>query len=88
MRILRLNKIKTKKSMKLLLLFLLSFLLLNCKNEIPTKEMIEVLPIENKETTLNQDHFYQKLSNAALSIIDLEVIYTPDYVGIKYPNVM
>ena len=30
--------------------------------------------------------FYQKLSNAAISIIDPDVIYTPDYVGIKYPN--
>ena len=63
-----------------------SFLFLNCKNEIPTKETASIHPNENKETTLNAANFYQKLSNAAISIIDPEVIYTPDYVGIKYPN--
>jgi uncharacterized protein YijF (DUF1287 family) len=30
--------------------------------------------------------FEEKLSNAALSIIDEDVIYTPNYVSIKYPN--
>jgi uncharacterized protein YijF (DUF1287 family) len=30
--------------------------------------------------------FYQKLSNAAISIIDPEIVYTPAYVAIKYPN--
>ena len=43
------------------------------------------LKIENKSLE-NPTDFYQKLSNAALSIIDPEVVYTPSYVGIKYPN--
>lgn len=30
--------------------------------------------------------FSEKLSNAAIQIIDKEVIYTPNYVKIKYPN--
>ncbi|WP_298394676.1 DUF1287 domain-containing protein [Flavobacterium sp.] len=30
--------------------------------------------------------FEEKLSNAALSIIDANVVYTPDYVSLKYPN--
>lgn len=72
--------------MKSIILLLSSFLFLNCKNEIPTKETASIHPNENKETTLNPANFYQKLSNAAISIIDPEVIYTPDYVGIKYPN--
>jgi uncharacterized protein YijF (DUF1287 family) len=72
--------------MKSIALLLSSFLFLNCKNEIPTKETATIHPNENKETTLNAADFYQKLSNAAISIIDPEVIYTPDYVGVKYPN--
>jgi len=41
-----------------------------------------------KEETLieNPKTFEERLSNAALSIIDKDVIYTPDYVSIKYPN--
>jgi len=34
----------------------------------------------------NPTDFYEKLSNAAISIIDSEVVYTPSYVSIKYPN--
>ncbi len=30
--------------------------------------------------------FQEKLSNAAISIIDESIVYTPDYVSIKYPN--
>lgn len=30
--------------------------------------------------------FYEKLSDAAISIIDPNIKYTPDYVSIKYPN--
>jgi uncharacterized protein YijF (DUF1287 family) len=28
----------------------------------------------------------KKLSNAAISIIDDKIVYTPSYVSIKYPN--
>lgn len=40
----------------------------------------EVQPIVNTKT------FEEKLSNAAISIIDENIVYTPDYVSIKYPN--
>jgi uncharacterized protein YijF (DUF1287 family) len=40
----------------------------------------EISPIENPNS------FAEKLSNAAISIIDKEVVYTPDYISIKYPN--
>ena len=43
--------------------------------------------VENTETsTLRPDSFETKLSAAAISIIDPGVVYTPDYVAIKYPN--
>lgn len=71
--------------MKVITLILFSILFLNCKEKnaqnltvIPPNKFI--YPIE-KPTD-----FYEKLSNAAISIIDPEVIYTPNYVGIKYPN--
>ena len=35
---------------------------------------------------MDSTDFYEKLSNAAISIIDSEVVYTPNYVPIKYPN--
>ena len=47
----------------------------NISESKPTTQLIEI-PTD----------FYQKLSNAAISIIDPEVVYTPAYVGIKYPN--
>ena len=40
----------------------------------------EAQPIVNAKT------FEEKLSNAAISIIDESIVYTPDYVSIKYPN--
>lgn len=43
-------------------------------------ETISVATIENPAT------FEEKLSNAAISIIDENVVYTPDYVSLKYPN--
>lgn len=48
------------------------------QNQTSTKNKIE--KISNPKT------FAEKLSNAAISIIDLSVVYTPNYVGIKYPN--
>ena len=40
----------------------------------------EAQPIVNAKT------FEEKLFNAAISIIDESIVYTPDYVSIKYPN--
>jgi uncharacterized protein YijF (DUF1287 family) len=44
---------------------------------------------QKKEKTIlnpNPNSFEEKLSNAAISIIDESIVYTPDYVSIKYPN--
>jgi uncharacterized protein YijF (DUF1287 family) len=65
--------------------FLLNFS--SCKKEEPvsvntnfiTKKQ-EIFPFENPNS------FSEKLSNAAIQIIDKNVIYTPDYVKLKYPN--
>lgn len=68
-----------------ILAFLLSFT--SCKkqetlsdNKRLISEKQEISPIENPNA------FAEKLSNAALSIIDKNVVYTPDYVKLKYPN--
>ncbi len=62
---------------------ILLILFLNCKK-------VENLSFnENKNSDIfieNPISFQEKLSNAALSIIDNEVVYTPSYVSIKYPN--
>ncbi len=55
-----------------------------------SKDKGEVI-VEKKEINLtlspqNPKTFEEKLSNSAISIIDPEVIYTPNYVSIKYPN--
>lgn len=70
-------------------IFILAFLLscTSCKkqeslsdNSILTSKKQEISTIENPNS------FEEKLSNAAISIIDKEVVYTPDYVKLKYPN--
>ncbi|WP_396146322.1 DUF1287 domain-containing protein [Flavobacterium sp.] len=69
--------------MKLLLILLVIFFSLGCKKaeNINLKaENISVAVIENPST------FEEKLSNAAISIVDENVVYTPDYVSLKYPN--
>lgn len=38
------------------------------------------------EAPINPNTFENKLSAAAISIIDADVVYTPSYVSIKYPN--
>ena len=41
---------------------------------------------QNNIEPLLENTFENRLSEAALSIIDDEVVYTPNYVAIKYPN--
>jgi|SRR6218665_1262121 len=44
-------------------------------------------PKETEQTSIYKyDSFENKLSAAAISIIDPNVVYTPDYISIKYPN--
>ncbi|RXR17848.1 DUF1287 domain-containing protein [Flavobacterium amnicola] len=71
--------------MKIVILSLFSILFLNCKKEntsyvAKATSNQSVVPIEKPFD------FYDKLSNAAISIIDPEVVYTPNYIGIEYPN--
>lgn len=71
--------------MKLFLPLILICFSLGCKKSETIAENIT----ESKPTTQlieNPTDFYQKLSDVAISIIDPEVVYTPSYVGIKYPN--
>lgn len=71
-----------------LYIFSILFILFSCKketkltNEIASnqKEIVQDSIIEKPNS------FAEKLSNAAISIIDDKVVYTPDYVSIKYPN--
>lgn len=65
--------------------FLLSFT--SCKKQETLSDSTvlisknqEISPIENPKT------FEEKLSNAAISIIDKNIVYTPDYLKLKYPN--
>jgi uncharacterized protein YijF (DUF1287 family) len=69
--------------MKLPLILLVILFSFGCKkaekNNLKS-ENISVTAIENPST------FEEKLSNAAISIIDKNVVYRPDYVSLKYPN--
>lgn len=69
--------------MKLPIILLVILFSFGCKkaekNKLKT-ENISVAAIENPST------FEEKLSNAAISIIDENVVYTPDYVSLNYPN--
>jgi uncharacterized protein YijF (DUF1287 family) len=55
-----------------------------CKKVEPdegiTYTKLSISKIENPKT------FEEKLSNAAISILDSEVVYTPTYTALKYPN--
>lgn len=69
--------------MKLTILFSVIFLFFGCNkshNDNYSQLKSESLTIENPKT------FEEKLSNAAISIIDSNVVYTPNYITIKYPN--
>ena len=71
--------------MKLILPLLLICFSFGCKKSGKIAENIS----ESKPTTQlieNPTDFYEKLSNAAISIINPDVVYTPSYVSIKYPN--
>lgn len=65
--------------MKLLPILLFIYFSFGCKkNEMVSKPTAFL--IENPTSS------EEKLSNAAISIIDATIIYTPNYVSLKYPN--
>lgn len=61
---------------------ILMVLSLSCKEKTTNSIAIDN-PIVRIQNPVN---FEEKISNAALSIIDADVVYTPNYVAIKYPN--
>ena len=63
---------------------LLSIFFVFCKNDD-----LKIASYKNNNLTdsiISASNFDEKLSNAAISIIDEDVVYTPTYVKIKYPN--
>lgn len=74
--------------MKKLFLFLF-FCFFSCQKKeqsrplLATKPKLTTLKDNSKQNTLS---FAEKLSQAAISIIDPEVIYTPTYVTLPFPN--
>ncbi len=75
--------------MKYILLLGLFINSLGCQeNKEKPKSIVEIKEIKKNISieVIQPKTFAEKLSNAAISIIDPEVVYTPSYVGIKYPN--
>jgi uncharacterized protein YijF (DUF1287 family) len=71
-----------------LYIFSILFILFSCKKEV---ELTNEIASNQKEIVQDSviekpNSFAEKLSNAAIAIIDKDVVYTPDYVSIKYPN--
>ena len=69
--------------MKNQLLIFSILLFFNCKNETIEGITYSKLPIQKIE---NPTNFQEKLSNAAMSIVDSTIEYDPSYFSIKYPN--
>lgn len=65
--------------------FLLSFTSCN-KQETLSDTTILISEKQEISSIENPNSFAEKLSNAAIQIIDKDVVYTPDYVKLKYPN--
>ena len=65
--------------------FLLSFT--SCKKQETLSDSTILISEKQVISSIeNPNSFAEKLSNAAIQIIDKDVVYTPDYVKLKYPN--
>lgn len=73
---------------QLFLLISILFSLFSCKEYTKSDEIVFSNPKEIITDSIlkKPNSFAEKLSNAAVSIIDKDIVYTPDYVAIKYPN--
>ena len=62
--------------------------LFSCQKKEQPPKIAQIKTKEIVTPSINQkpNTFAEKLSNAAISIIDSEIVYTPSYVAIKYPN--
>jgi uncharacterized protein len=69
-------------------LSLIVFVFLSCKKDLNINNTLTQNSNNSSSISVikNPISFDQKLSNAALSIIDNTIVYTPSYVSIKYPN--
>lgn len=65
--------------MKSIYTLVIIFLFISCNQKEKSKSLAE-----NSSITANT--FAEKLSNAAISIIDPSIDYDPAYFSIKYPN--
>lgn len=67
---------------------ILTFIILTvgCKKQDSLFQNQSITSLNKIEKITNPKTFAEKLSNSAISIIDPSVVYTPNYVGIKYPN--
>ena len=65
--------------------FLLSFT--SCKKQETLSDSTILISEKQEISSIEKPNsFAEKLSNAAIQIIDKDVVYTPDYVKLKYPN--
>lgn len=65
--------------------FLLSFT--SCKKQESLSDTTILISEKQEISSIeNPNSFAEKLSNAAIQIIDKDVVYTPDFVKLKYPN--
>ena len=65
--------------------FLLSFT--SCKKQETLSDSTILISEKQEISSIeNPNSFAEKLSNVAIQIIDKDVVYTPDYVKLKYPN--
>lgn len=69
--------------MKLLSVIIILYLSMSCKK--PETNALTTHSAKTLFIAKPQD-FFEKLSNAAIAILDPDVVYTPNYIGIKYPN--
>lgn len=77
--------------MKVFLFLIITAVISSCTLKSQEPNDISLIVSDNppaKKDTVNDDvsSFRKKLSKNALSIIDSNIVYTPDYVSISYPN--
>jgi uncharacterized protein YijF (DUF1287 family) len=76
--------------MRKIYLLLLSVSFIACKenNQVGNRDLVLAQSQKESSSKLLQSptSFGEKLSNAALSIVDNTIVYTPSYVSIQYPN--
>lgn len=72
----------------IIFIVLLNVCLISCKKDKVLAQLQTVINISHGEVTKieHPKNFGEKLSNAAIDVINPSIIYKPDYVSIQYPN--